>query len=742
MKKRSKSCLLSIVLVLALLVPLLTPPPARADDLTTQEKADALHELGLFSGQSNNGVIDYALEKQATRLEAAAMLIRLLGKDGKAKAQYQSGALECPFTDVRSWAKSTVSWLYEAGYVNGTNIAGLYKGDDYVDAQQFSALILRSLGYSEADGDFTWKTALDFAVQVGLIPTDKLEDWRSDFRRGQMVEMCYNALYLNVKDSSLTLLEKLTSDGIFKSSYDTTVSAVPALTLTPLYVGGGHFNRWSIEDPALADPVVCDVDGDGRAELFFLVRTLYCLDAATGSIKWSAPTGHDVTEPDGAFFGAPRLVSRAVRVLDVDADGKVEIVTFANNFGTDQTFVGIYDATGHFKYNWTTPHVVRAAEIADLDADGKPELVFGYGLGASGDSSVTVYSPDGTLRSGWPQRCGYGLFSDSMEVADLDGDGKPEIVCLYDEDPVAAFHADGSPVTATGGVYAGLDWNGLPVAESYGHELELVAWAKRHGGAASGQGLTGDTRESRNVNTGTYGGVVADDLDGDGKQELVFTSMILDGGLVMRNGGDTYKGVARYFTTFILNTDRTRYKNEAKGFDWTQMPTDVGAALTALESSTLSAPNIQPVTADVDADGNKEILFSDFDGKVHCFSLDGTEHGAWPFALNSRSTQVSSIASKPTVADVNGDGKPEVIFATYTENNQTTVAGKLYVLDGSGTVLASVTLSPRWGLEGKPEEHYANGSQATPLVADVDGDGKAEILVTTQSCGVCVYKVS
>ena len=205
---------------LFMVVLLLTGPallPARGD-LSAEEKADALHALGLFNGKGvlADGRPDYALGDQASRSEAATMLIRLLGQERKAKAQYASGALRDPFTDVPGWAKANVTWLYENGYVNGIG-GSLYGGggDHTVTAQQFAAMVLRSLGYQESAGDFTYARALDFAVEKGLLTDAQRRTWQQDFRREGMVEMCYNALYLNMRVSELTLLQKLTNDGVF-----------------------------------------------------------------------------------------------------------------------------------------------------------------------------------------------------------------------------------------------------------------------------------------------------------------------------------------------------------------------------------------------------------------------------------------------------------------------------------------------------------------------------------------------
>jgi len=731
---RSLSLFLSLVLCLCLL-----PGPAGADDLSTEEKADALHALGLFQGkgEKEDGSPDYALSDPAARSEAATMLIRLLGRESKALAQFSAGNLTCPFTDVARWARAGVAWLYEAGYVNGV-AEGLYDGGGTVTARQFSAMVLRSLGYSEQNGDYTYAGALDFAVSLGLLTADQRALWQDSFLRGGMVELCYNALFLPLRDSSLTLLEKLTNDGVFKASYDTSVAEATPLSLSLKYSGGGNTGIWYMEDGATAAPLAADLDGDGALELLLHIRTLFCLNAADGSILWSAASGHDASETGAVPWGAGHLQPLAA---DLNGNGKLEAVTFSRS--RDATLVGVYSASGTLLYSWTTPHMVRAARLADLDGDGSLELVLGFGVGEDMDPSLYVCRPDGSLLPGWPKTCGYGIYANAIETVDLDGDGTLELVLLYDEDRVLAYHYDGSEVIASGGAYAGLPWNGLPVTENYEHELTLAEWARDHGGRASGSSdlILGATREERNLLTGTFGGVVAADVDGNGSEELVFTSMIVDGGLVMRSGVNSYEGVARYFTAFILNRDRTRYVNAARGYDWTQMPTDVGE-IAALGSDELPGPDLAPVAADLDGDGEMEILFSSYDGKVHCFRLDGTEHGAWPYALDSRSGALLSFATRPAVGDLNGDGKMEVVFATYTPSGQTEVRGRVCVLSGDGAVLAEETVPPYWPAKADgltSDRVYANGVRGVPVLADVDGDGRPEIVLTTLSCGVCVY---
>ena len=151
--------------------------------------------------------------------------------------------------------------------------------------------------------------------------------------------------------------------------------------------------------------------------------------------------------------------------------------------------------------------------------------------------------------------------------------------------------------------------------------------------------------------------------------------------------------------------------------------------------SVIEYADSRPVTVDIDGDGNKEILYAACDGKVHCFSLDGTEHGAWPFSITKRSSPVAEYATVPVCADVNGDGKQEVIFATYTRKDQLAQRGRLFVLNANGAILAQTTIPTKWG-DG---DANPNGCRATPAVADVDGDGGCEIVLTSLYSGVMVY---
>jgi hypothetical protein len=93
-------------------------------------------------------------------------------------------------------------------------------------------------------------------------------------------------------------------------------------------------------------------------------------------------------------------------------------------------------------------------------------------------------------------------------------------------------------------------------------------------------------------------------------------------------------------------------------------------------------------------------------------------------------------ASEPTVADLNQDGSPEVIFTTYGAPDVQD-SGRLVILGADGRLLHDIAL-PNPGTNGNGN---GNGAPAAPAVGDLDGDGQLEIFVQTFDHGMDVFTV-
>ena len=166
-----------------------------------------LKSLGLFQGIGTNpdGSTNFDLARAPSRTEALVMLIRLLGKDSEAN----SGSWRHPFTDVPAWAQEEVGYAYEKGLTKGSSPTEFGTGPASV--QMYLTFVLRALGYSDAaGGQFSWDKPEELARRVGILPDGVHPD---DFKRADMVIISEAALSARLKDSDITLLEKLTSEG-------------------------------------------------------------------------------------------------------------------------------------------------------------------------------------------------------------------------------------------------------------------------------------------------------------------------------------------------------------------------------------------------------------------------------------------------------------------------------------------------------------------------------------------------
>jgi len=67
--------------------------------------------------------------------------------------------------------------------------------------------------------------------------------------------------------------------------------------------------------------------------------------------------------------------------------------------------------------------------------------------------------------------------------------------------------------------------------------------------------------------------------------------------------------------------------------------------------------------SDLDGDGTLEILSGDSLGSVHIWKADGSRFKQWPKRAGSGT---SPIFGSPSVGDIDGDGRPDVVVASYS----------------------------------------------------------------------------
>ena len=143
-----------------------------------------------------------------------------------------------------------------------------------------------------------------------------------------------------------------------------------------------------------------------------------------------------------------------------------------------------------------------------------------------------------------------------------------------------------------------------------------------------------------------------------------------------------------------------------------------------------------PVIADIDDDGANEVVIGHQDGILRAYEGNGGLKWSAPAvpgigpACNAQGAP-SAIDSSPAVADLDNDGKAEIIVgvgSTWVANQN----GSIVVFDGA-------TGAREWGFTGGLDrgslwsntlalDGWCEGVFATPAIGDVDGDGGLDIV--------------
>lgn len=450
----------------------------------------------------------------------------------------------------------------------------------------------------------------------------------------------------------------------------------PRLRLT--LAGSGSDEGW------LSSPAVADLDQDGHPEIIAARgRTLYVWHS-DGSLYWKG-----AASTTGRIWGPPV-------VADLDGDGRLEVAV-----GSHQEKISVFQWNGLPKAGWPKllggTFEIRSLAAGVVSGNGKMGL-----LAARTSTKPIAYLFDhtGLVMPGWPQLSSAtgctltvncfeaGAYNQNVGMADLNGDGKTDLIVSYDTAYAGVFHLTGVPFAADPSTFVRPFFSGIPAFHDY---------------ALAKQGFGPDGKDRSEF---TDSPPVVADLDGDGKRELI---LVGDHELA---GNTANRGNA----LFVFHADATR----AAGFE---SPFETAGPLVYDDpGANILDVTPAPAVADLDRDGKKEILFPSYDGNMYAVHSDGKLYWKFSFADNG-----ARFASEPVVADLNNDGFPEVIFTTYE-----TVAGKgaLVILDHAGEKVAQVSLSGR-------------GAMAAPTVADLDGDGELEVIVSlkdsTSQGGIQIY---
>ncbi len=442
--------------------------------------------------------------------------------------------------------------------------------------------------------------------------------------------------------------------------------------------------------------------------------------------------------------GEARFPARNLIAAYADDSRTVAETDESNNFG-DNTPACVFPPNRpmHATVEWAWSsvgsvdpqynQVLMAPVVADLDGDHVPEVVFVSYTGHPNIAPGRLRAVDGRTGKDKVTFARPVWWFSAVAIGDLDRDGRPEVVATNEQaNRLLAFEHDGTlkwtsaPIPMPAGAYGVIAGGAPSIADLNGDGApEVIIGSVVLSGAdgtlvwAGNQGRA-DKALIDNYFSGPLS-VVAD-LDLDGRPEVV------TGSTVYRNDGQIFwnKSLAEDGYPAVGNFDADPFPEvvvTAKGrvhlyqhdgtLTWTRVLPDLRKSGEFCYAGMGGAPAI----GDADGDGKADI------GVAGCSSYtviraDGTV--LWTRRINDLGTGWTSS----TMFDFTGDGTTEIVMSD--EQNVQVVEGK------TGNLLLSI-----------PNPNGTWVEQA--IVADVDGDGQAEIVagandyVSTGPTGLRVF---
>ncbi len=414
------------------------------------------------------------------------------------------------------------------------------------------------------------------------------------------------------------------------------------------------------------------------------------------TIKYLA--GWPIKDQNGAgMFSSPKL-------FDVDKDGALEVFDASISSG-DKVYawyhsgVELFDIDGNpttvsgFAYQpganfWSSP------AIADLDGDGTPELVM------AGRSDHKLYSwhindsnpHDGKPDLYWSVDLGAMCLS-SPAVGDIDGDGRPEIVVMTEDGKVHIRKYDGTVYQAEPWKTTGTDrpYSTAALADLDGNgTLEIVI--------GGGDGIihawhcdgTAMWAFNTNQNTVSASPTIAD-IDGDGRYEIVMIAGDWDG---------TKTANPR---VYVLNYNGTLRSGWSSGGQNGLQISDMADGVCVLPSAAVG---------NLDSDSQLEIVAAT-GSNVYAWKCNATPLPGWPQIGFSGNT------SSPIIANVDQITGEEVVVASADHS--------IHAWHADGSKVKG------WPLLG------GDVFLSTPAIGDVDGDGQYEVVAGCYDNSVYVW---
>jgi hypothetical protein len=447
-----------------------------------------------------------------------------------------------------------------------------------------------------------------------------------------------------------------------------------------------------------------------------------------------------VTSNNIVFFGAVRATISSCTdtsiITTVPSGASYQPITVTNNNGTAYSklsfTVTFSDASTPFtpnsflpKNDITTSYYPHAISIADFNNDGKPDVVVPKGS-SSTVSVLTNTSANGTISFSSPlELTAAGNSHECAATGDLDGDGKPDLVIAntWNTSSISIFRntttgatisfalkldyaADNAPYSVA---ISDLDGDGKPDIITANNGSDHISLFRN---TSTPGNISFDNRIDISAPTVPYS-VVANDLDGDGKPELIYMTQNTSSNLsVMKN--KSVKGSFAFDNPIVLANLPAPFVPAVGDLDGDGLPdiaASCGGGYIVVKKNTSTPGNLSfsglqmtfstadyaecVAIADIDGDGKPDLAATNRGTKSVSVLRNTSSSGSISFDSHVDYT-VGDIPIFLAVADLNGDQRPDIVAA----NSSSTFISILTNAIGANITPTITSFTPSSGTGG------------------------------------------